>query len=140
MEISKVSFDSTSANLQYWTVPTPSQLDVFLVKDQTNTIQYNEEKFVCKDFAEKLALNAREEKYQMNVLWLFGHVTETHEQWSHALNQMVTTQGLVTIEPQNDMWWYANQREIRVGDDFLFWYFDPPINVHIDRIECRELP
>jgi len=139
MEISKVSLDSISANLQNGVVLTSSELNDFLVKDLTNTIQY-QDKFVCADYAERLASNAREQKYQMGVLYLWGFYTETHKPWSHALNQIVTTEGLVVIEPQNDMWWYANQHEIRVGEDFLFWYFDPPCNVRIERIESFSLP
>lgn len=117
-------------------VPSLTQLQTWLSIDQTDKIgQYNDPDFVCTDFAAMLVVHARTKEWQMGLIFVYGNDTSTHKEWNHAFNAIVTTEGLVYVEPQNDgVWWYANHQAIRSGRDYEMEQYDP-VTIHVNDIE-----
>lgn len=103
--------------LTYKQVPTIKDLQKWIrYEDQTNTLEYDDPDFLCGDFAAMLAFHAKVKHWDMGVIGVFGYDRETHEDYAHAFNAIVTTEGLVYVEPQNDdVWWYEDHEEISIG-------------------------
>lgn len=98
--------------LFYEEIPTTSELDWWLTTDETDEIWYDHPDFVCGDFAVMLSQHAKLEHWDMGVVAVFGY-DENYDSFAHAFNVIITTEGLVYIEPQaDDVWWYADHEEI----------------------------
>ena len=82
-----------------------SQLQSWLAVDGTNEFQYIFPDFICQDYAATLMLHARTQEWQMGLVNVYGYDTNTRVEWNHALNAIITTEGLVYVEPQNDRVW-----------------------------------
>lgn len=94
--------------LAYISIPTTTELQVWLSEDRTDEVNYNDPNFVCGDFAVMLSQHAKLNNWDIGIVGIRGY-TETYEPYSHALNAMTTVEGLVYIEPQNDhVWWYED--------------------------------
>ena len=117
-------------------VPTISQLESWLSIDRTNEYHYNFPDFICQEYAAILVLHARAQEWQMGFVNVYGYDTNTGEEWNHSLNAVVTTDGLVYVEPQNDaVWWYAGHAEMKSGQNYQILHSDPPRTIHIKKIE-----
>jgi hypothetical protein len=140
MDISYTFWSNFARPLEDKQVPTPSELSNWLTTDQTNAIKYRLD-FDCGDFAHQLVIHAREQKYQMGLVYLHGHHTDTNKEFNHAFNVIYTTEGLCYVEPQKDwIWSYPNNAEIEVGKDYEFGLCDPPLRIHVDRIDTIVSP
>lgn len=116
-------------------VPTLSQLQNWLTTDQTNTTKYNDPDFVCSDFAAMLLVHARTQEWKMGLVFVYGNDTSTHQGWSHAFNALVTTEGLVYVEPQNDgVWWYTNHAAIQAGGNYQMEQYNP-VTIHVNDVQ-----
>lgn len=130
--ILQTAFARTLENKQ---VPSLSQMQNWLALDKTNTMKYNAPDFVCSDFAAMLVVHARTQEWKMGLVFVYGNDTSTHEEWNHAFNAIVTTEGLVYVEPQNDgVWWYANHAAIQAGGDYQMEQYNP-VPIHVNDIE-----
>jgi chaperonin cofactor prefoldin len=116
-QLLKEAFDKP---LTYKQVPSIESLRRWLwYEDQTDTIKYDDPDFVCGDFAVMLAIHAKVKHWDMGVIGVWGYNRDTHEDYAHAFNAIITTEGLVYIEPQNDdVWWYENHEEISIGTTY----------------------
>lgn len=112
-QLLKEAFDKP---LTYKQVPTIKVLQRWLLyEDQTDKIKYDPD-FVCGDFAVMLAIHAKVKHWDMGVIGVWGYNRDTHEDYAHAFNAIITTEGLVYVEPQNDyVWWYEKYKEISIG-------------------------
>lgn len=100
------------------TIPTISQLEQWLASDNTDTIPYTSPNFICGDFAVMLSQHAKLKHWDIGIVAVVG-TTDTGQTFAHAFNAMITTEGLVYIEPQNDhLWWYNNYQSILEGTRF----------------------
>jgi chaperonin cofactor prefoldin len=98
--------------LAYETTPTTTQLQDWLTSDSTNSIGYTTPNFICGDFSVMLSQHAKLTNWDIGIVAVWGY-TETIESYAHAFNAVITTEGLVYIEPQNDnYWWYTGHQEI----------------------------
>lgn len=128
----RIAFAAPLENKQ---VPTLSQFQNWLASDQTNTIQYNPPDFVCKDFAATLVVHARAQELQMGLVFVRGYDVNSHQDWNHAFNAIVTTEGLVYVEPQDDgVWWYADHAAIQSGKDYMIGQYNPAA-IHVNDIK-----
>ncbi|MFQ6068790.1 MAG: hypothetical protein ACE5KD_04515 [Candidatus Bathyarchaeia archaeon] len=101
--------------LSYEEIPSTYELEQWLAIDETDKIQYDEPDFVCGDFSVMLSLHAKMKHWDIGVVGVFGY-NETYESFAHAFNAMISTEGLVYVEPQTDeVWWYTNHEEITEG-------------------------
>jgi outer membrane murein-binding lipoprotein Lpp len=101
--------------LAYEVTPTTTQLQDWLTSDSTNSIGYTTPNFICGDFSVMLSQHAKLTNWDIGIVAVWGY-TETHESYAHAFNAIITTDGLVYIEPQNDnYWWYTGHQEITPG-------------------------
>lgn len=95
---------------------TPSLVEVtnFLNRDNTDSISYTDS-FQCRHYALVLSIKAKSESLKMGVVSISG-VADNGENVSHAINAIVTNDGLVYIEPQTDfVWWYDDFEAFQVG-------------------------
>ena len=100
------------------TTPTSTQLEEWLATDNTSSIIYTTPNFICGDFSVMLSLHAKLMNWDIGIVAVRGY-TETNEVFAHAFNAIITTEGLVYIEPQTDQtWWYTGHQEITSG---LWW-------------------
>jgi hypothetical protein len=77
----------------------------------------------------------------MGMVYLHGHFTDTKKEFNHAFNVIYTSEGLTYVEPQTDeIWWYANHSEIPAGNEIEFGKHDPPLRIHVDRIDTIVSP
>ncbi len=107
--------------LTYEITPTTTQLENWLATDTTDSITYTLPDFICGDFSLMLSQHARLMHWDIGIVAVYGY-TETYESYAHAFNAIITTEGLVYIEPQNDnYWWYSGHQEIYSG---LWWEID----------------
>jgi len=68
-----------------------------------------------------LSQHAKLTNWDIGIVAVWGY-TETYESYAHAFNAIITTDGLIYIEPQNDnYWWYTGHQEISPG---LWWEID----------------
>lgn len=115
--------------LSYETIPATSQLEQWLATDNTNTNQYMDPNFICGDFSAMLSLHAKLNHWDIGMIGVLGH-TRTQARFDHAFNAMLTTDGLVYIEPQTDqVWWYQNHQPMTEG---AWWQYPGAGNVYIE--------
>lgn len=115
----KEAFDKP---LIYKQIPTTEALQRWLLyEDQTDGINYDYPDFVCGDFAVMLAIHAKTKHWDMGAVAIWGYIKDTREDFAHALNAIITTEGLVYIEPQTDeVWWYERHEEIESDTIYRF--------------------
>jgi len=107
--------------LSYETTPTTTQLQQWLGSDNTDSIYYTSPNFICGDFSVMLSQHAKLKHWDTGIVEVWGY-TETYQSFNHAFNAMITTEGLVYIEPQNDhYWWFSGHKSIYEG---LWWEID----------------
>jgi len=110
--------------LFYEEIPTTSELEEWLTTDETDEIWYDYPDFICGDFAVMLSQHAKLEHWDMGVVGVFGY-DENYDSYDHAFNAIITTEGLVYVEPQTDeVWWYADHEEISEG---IWWEFSEEV-------------
>lgn len=85
-------------------VPTIEELQQWLSEDKTDEIQYDYPNFICGDFAVMLSQHAKLKSWDMGVVSVYGH-DKNYEPYGHALNAIITTEGLRYVEPQDDYFW-----------------------------------
>lgn len=96
-------------------VPSPLELQSWLILDQTDKLGYHPE-FDCKDFSTVLSVKARTRYWDMGIIVVRGYNRDTKDSYAHAFNFIRTTQGIVYVEPQTDeYWWYSDHKEIKAG-------------------------
>lgn len=112
--------------LSYEKIPDTYELKQWLATDQTDEILYNDPNFKCGDFAVMLSQHAKLEYWDMGIVAVFGY-TETYTSYAHAFNAIITVDGLVYVEPQNDhVWWYTDHKEIyedtwfEIDDEWIY--------------------
>jgi len=111
-------------------VPSTSDLERWLQIDKTNEYEYDDQDFNCFHFCVVLMLHSRAQHYDMGVFAIYGHSNETGEPFSHSINAIITTEGLVYIEPQLDeVWWLEGHSEIKNGTTYSFPMSEDPIYV-----------
>jgi hypothetical protein len=104
--------------LTYEITPTNTQLENWLATDNTDSNSYTLPNFICGDFSLMLSQHAKLMNWDIGIVAVTGY-TETYENFAHAFNAIITTEGLVYIEPQTDQyWWYTGHQEITSG---LWW-------------------
>jgi len=107
--------------LSYETTLTTTQLRDWLASDSTDSIYYTSPNFICGDFSVMLSQHAKLMHWDIGIVAVWGY-TETYQSYAHAFNAIITTEGLVYIEPQNDhYWWYNGHQAIYDG---LWWEID----------------
>lgn len=112
------------------TVPSTSELEHWLQTDGTNEYEYDDPDFMCIHFSVILMLHARAQHFNMGVILVYGHRNETGEPFSHSINAIITTEGLVYVEPQLDkVWWLEDHSEITNGTAYRFPMSLEPIYV-----------
>jgi len=101
--------------LEYVVEPSVQELVQWLEQDQTDSLAYDPEKFLCGDFTIMLIQHAKE----MNWRILFSVIefdfyeenpdgTRSHHgMHAHAFASIFTTEGIVYIEPQTDLVFYV---------------------------------
>lgn len=104
--------------------PSWTELKTFLLKDDTDSIKYDFNKFVCADFAERLHNNAEAAgiRAAFVVVWL-GPSSYWPRSDGHALNAFETTdKGLVFIDCTGPLGFSINADKIvdvEVGKDYV---------------------
>lgn len=113
--------------------PSIAVLEDWLLEDKTDEMEYNFPNFVCTEFAVMLAIHARAEDYDMGVVWIQGYINGTREAFNHVLNAIITTEGLVYVEPQGDqVWWYSDHQAMTAGKVYRIWE-----DVYIDVVKIE---
>jgi len=112
------------------TVPSVRELELWLQIDETDRRAYGDPDFTCLHFSVLLMLNARARHYYVGVVAVYGYNNRTKEPFSHSINAVITTEGLVYIEPQLDrVWWLQDHSEITGGNVHRFPISQDPIYV-----------
>lgn len=111
-------------------VPSTSELELWLQIDKTDEYEYDDPDFTCLYFSVLLMLHGRAQHYDMAVVAIYGHIDETGEPFSHSINAVITTEGLVYVEPQLDeVWWLEDHSEIINGTTYTLPMSEDPIYV-----------
>jgi len=111
-------------------VPSISQLELWLRSDKTDEYEYDPDDFSCFHFSVLLMLHGRARDYDLGVVALHGRSNNTGEPISHSINAIMTTEGLVYIEPQLDeVWWLNDHSEITNGTTYRFPMFEDLVYV-----------
>jgi chaperonin cofactor prefoldin len=112
--------------LAHEVIPTNTELENWLATDTTDTIGYTMPDFICGDFSVMLSQHAKLVNWDIGIVAVWGY-TDTYESFAHAFNAIITTEGLVYIEPQTDQyWWYTGHQEIsqgqwwEIGDQWIY--------------------
>jgi len=101
--------------LAHKVIPTNTELENWLETDSTSSISYTMPDFICGDFSVMLSQHAKLMNWDIGIIAVWGY-TETYESFAHAFNAIITTEGLVYIEPQTDQyWWYTGHQETTPG-------------------------
>lgn len=110
--------------------PSIDELELWLQSDKTDEYEYDDPDFACLQFSLLLMLHGRAQHYDIGVVAIYGFNNETGEPFFHSINAVVTTVGLVYIEPQLDeVWWLEDYSEITNGTTHRFPGFGDPIYV-----------
>jgi len=116
-------------------VPSISNVRAWLSSDRTDRFGYTDPDFVCGDFAVMLAIHARAKHWDMGVIAVLGYETETYKEFNHALNAIITMEGLIYVEPQaDDVWWYENHEEIKEGKTYGIWTYET-VDVYVEDVQ-----
>jgi len=111
-------------------IPSIRELELWLQIDNTDESAYNDPDFACLHFSVLLMLRGRAQHYDIGVVAVYGHHNETEEPFSHSVNAIITTEGLVYIEPQLDkVWWFEDHSQMTVGTTHEFPISEDPIYV-----------
>lgn len=117
-------------SLQTKRIPSISELKLWLQNDKTNEYGYKEQDFTCFHFTVLLMLHGRAQGYDLGVVAIYGESNKTGEPISHSINAVITTEGLVYIEPQLDeVWWLSGHSEMMNGTLYRFPMFEGLIYV-----------
>jgi chaperonin cofactor prefoldin len=101
--------------LTYEVTPTTTELENWLATDNTSSIGYTMPDFICGDFSLMLSQHAKLMHWDIGIIAVWGY-TDIHDDFAHAFNAIISTEGLVYIEPQTDQyWWYTGHQEITPG-------------------------
>jgi len=107
-------------SLENKSTPSISALKDWLALDLTDQLNFNED-FNCRDFSILLSIKARHKHWDMGIIELRAVINETGNTWKHALNFIMTSEGLVYLEPQTDtVWWLPDHKEIEPGMTFRY--------------------
>ena len=116
--------------LQNQSVPSTAELRLWLQRDKTDEYEYSDPDFTCYQFSVLLMLHGRAQHYDIGVIAIHGYRNETGEPLSHSVNAIITTEGLVYVEPQLDeVWWLEEHAEITEGTIHTFPGSEDPIHV-----------
>ena len=116
--------------LQNHSIPSTAELRLWLQRDKTDEYEYSDPDFTCYQFSVLLMLHGRAQHYDIGVVTIQGYRDETGESFSHSVNAIITTEGLVYIEPQLDeVWWLEDHSEIEKGTMHTFPGSEDPIHV-----------
>ena len=108
-------------SLQNKSIPSTAELQLWLENDGTDRYEYVDPDFTCYQFSVLLMLHGRAQHYDIGVVAIHGYRNETGEPFSHSVNAIITTEGLVYIEPQLDeVWWLGDHSEIAKGTTHTF--------------------
>ena len=111
-------------------IPSTTELELWLQNDETDEYEYIDPDFTCYQFTVLLMLHGRAQGYDIGVVAILGYRNETRESFSHSINAIMTTEGLVYIEPQLDeVWWLEDHSEIANGTIYTFPGTEDPIYV-----------
>ena len=105
--------------LPYVTTPSIEEVVEWLRQDKTDSIQYEEGKFMCGDFTVMLIQHAKEMNWRMLFTVIeFDFYEENpdgiprhHGNHAHAFASIFTTEGIIYIEPQTDLVFYVYEEE-----------------------------
>jgi len=115
-------------------VPSIEDLENWLQEDQTDTENSSDPNFNCTDFAAMLAIHARTQGYDMGIVWIYGYYNNTNKIFYHAINAIVTTEGLVYVEPQMDkVWCYDDHQQMTEGEIYEF-HIRPNKSIYVEEI------
>ena len=115
-------------------VPTINELRLWLRDDETDKYEYDYPDFICFHFTILLMLHGRAQHYDIGVVAIYGYDDETGDAFSHSVNAVMSSQGLVYIEPQLDeVWWVEENLEITNGTTHIFPIADNLI--YVEEIE-----
>lgn len=107
-------------SLENRSTPSISELKDWLAQDPTDQLSFNEN-FNCRDFSILLSIKARHKHWDMGIIELRAVINETGNTWKHAFNFIMTSEGLVYLEPQTDtVWWLPDHKEIEPGITFRY--------------------
>ena len=105
--------------LLYKEIPSVSELEEWLVIDETDQIQYTMPNFICGDFSAMLSLHAKAKHWDVGLVAVWGYNRDTGESFAHAFNAIICEDGLYYIEPQTDCtWWYTAHIPISSGQEW----------------------
>jgi len=111
-------------------IPSTNELKIWLQIDKTDEYRYNDPDFACFHFSLLLMLHGRAEHYDIGVVAIYGRNDKTGKPFSHFVNAVITTEGLVYIEPQLDeVWWLDDHSEITNSTTQAFLISEDPIYV-----------
>jgi len=102
--------------LEYVVEPSVEELIEWLELDQTDSLVYDPEKFLCGDFTIMLIQHAKEMNWRMLFTVIEydlyeenpNGVSSHHGMHGHAFASIFTTEGIVYIEPQTDLVFYIH--------------------------------
>ena len=105
--------------LPYITTPSIEEVVEWLKQDKTDSIQYEEGKFMCGDFTVMLIQHAKEMNWRMLFTVIeFDFYEENpdgiprhHGNHAHAFASIFTAEGIIYIEPQTDLVFYVYEEE-----------------------------
>lgn len=107
--------------LQHKRSPSITMLKLWLQRDKTDEYAYDDPDFSCFHYSVTLMLHGRAQHYDIGVVLIRGHDNITGEDFSHCINAIITSEGLVYIEPQLDeVWWFDGYLEIINGTTYTF--------------------
>lgn len=116
--------------LQNKSIPSTAELRLWLQRDKTDEYEYSDPDFTCYQFSVLLMLHGRAQHYDIGVVTIHGYRNETGKSFSHSINAIIATEGLVYIEPQLDeVWWLEDHSEIEKGTMHTFPGSEDPIHV-----------
>ena len=101
--------------LEYVVEPSVEELLKWLELDQTDSLSYDPEKFLCGDFTIMLIQHAKEKNWRMLFTVIEydlyeenpNGISSHHGIHGHAFASIFTTEGIVYIEPQTDLVFYV---------------------------------
>lgn len=116
--------------LENKSVPSINELKLWLQIDKTDELKYDDPDFTCFQFSVVLMLHGRAQHYDIGVIAIYGYNNKTGEPFSHSINAIITTEGLVYIEPQvGEVWWLEDHSQITNGTVQVFPMFEDPIHI-----------
>ncbi|MCW4021481.1 MAG: hypothetical protein NWF14_09700 [Candidatus Bathyarchaeota archaeon] len=114
-----IAFGWLDEPLKYKTVPSTDELRLWLLNDTTDEYEYSDTDFDCFHYSATLTLHGRARHYDMGLVAIYGYNVFTGERLFHCINAIVTSEGLVYIEPQLDeVWHFEGNSELTNGTSY----------------------